>query len=321
MKNITTILIAIFSILIFGTCTKIDYDALKYKDRKENHRLFRCKYNGEEWTTRVEYSLLGMYNPPQLESTFYKGYKGKDFLEIKARHYNENNNDYQIINIYYSDILKPGINKLTNYDDEFIYERGIGKHFFLDPQFDNFLDISDIDTINHIIKGTFQFKADDKEKRHSAEITDGEFDIKIRFWRPEPHHIFRCIINHKVWSPSQYYKESSTIHGYYSNKNKSFSISAAKYYDLIHSEEISLKFDCDLEPSTIQLSNYDKPVFISDLKNYYLDSTFNNIINITKVDTTKKYIIGNVEFRAICDECPSNDTIRLTNGYFDVKYY
>ncbi len=30
--------------------------------------------------------------------------------------------------------------------------------------------------------------------------------------------------------------------------------------------------------------------------------------------------IGNVEFRAICDECPSKDTIRLTNGYFDAGY-
>jgi hypothetical protein len=38
----------------------------------------------------------------------------------------------------------------------------------------------DIDTINHIIVGTFEFTAKDNSK--ITKITDGEFDLKMDAW-------------------------------------------------------------------------------------------------------------------------------------------
>jgi len=45
-----------------------------------------------------------------------------------------------------------------------------------------YINILDIDTLNHIIVGTFEFGAKDVSNHDLALITDGEFDLKMDAW-------------------------------------------------------------------------------------------------------------------------------------------
>ena len=51
---------------------------------------------------------------------------------------------------------------------------------------------------------------------------------------------------------------------------------------------------------------------------YYLDTTQINIVKLNKIDTEKKIISGEFQFTAISTK---KDTIKVTSGRFDTKYY
>ena len=52
--------------------------------------------------------------------------------------------------------------------------------------------------------------------------------------------------------------------------------------------------------------------------NYFLDTTTNRLLIITKLDTEKRIISGTFEFTAISDKC--KDTLKFTKGRFDANF-
>ena len=163
-------LIIISSILACGD----KEDPESYEVRKREHRLFRCKVDGKEWTyTGKEYWDIA----PHIRS----GYYTKDSLLIIRAIYNPKKEEDVRINFYSQKGLHIGDSKLSK-DTEIWGLTGEGSLYDIDMEYDqNTLFIQDIDTVNHIIKGTFRFKTEEYFEKVVL-VTDGEFDLKINTW-------------------------------------------------------------------------------------------------------------------------------------------
>jgi len=116
-------------------------------------------------------------------------YEAPDSVEKSGRfiirmHYEPNKDILEGIVIKIKRGLKEGENSITyrGFDSKFNAYwliDPIDNSFYLDTTYNNELFITDIDTANHIITGTFEFKAVTWDKIDTVLVTDGEFD-----WKP-----------------------------------------------------------------------------------------------------------------------------------------
>ena len=153
-------LIIISSILSCGD----KEDPESYEVRKREHRLFRCKFNGKEWAyTGKEYWDLIHH----IRSAYYE----EDSSLLLDAYYIPDKETIEHITLYSENGLKIGLNKLdkrkTVVCDKYLHS-------------DYYIDILDIDTLNHIIAGTFECMVDGFSD--TIVIKDGEFDLKMDTW-------------------------------------------------------------------------------------------------------------------------------------------
>jgi len=171
MKILKLIFAALIISSIVFSCKEEDPES--YEVRKREHRLFRFKIDGKEWTyTGKEY--WGFFH--HIRSAYYEE---DSSLYIQA-YYFPDKNTRQYINLYSKSGLKIGKNEISNRHTEIrgfrCYGCGMEPPFFETY----YIEILDIDTINHIIVGTFEFNL--KDGRDTATISDGEFDLKMDAW-------------------------------------------------------------------------------------------------------------------------------------------
>jgi hypothetical protein len=69
----------------------------------------------------------------------------------------------------------------------------------------------------------------------------------------------------------------------------------------------------DIEFDSLAYTNF---LFRYSQKSYYLDRSFPHNLNISKLDTVKRVLSGSFYFTVI----NSDDTIKITDGRFDLKY-
>lgn len=328
MKSIKLFIVLFSSFFIFS-CSLLDSEPSFYKERRENHKFFRCEFNGEEWTysfVKKRWNIIGLgYSKPNLESIFYKDYEGSDYLKIYANRRDDEGNKSQTIEIIFNGDLKIGKNKMKNIDDPIVRIRdkdnSISDYYYLDFGFDNFLNIEEIDEDNGIIKGTFQFRGVTEDGKRTVKVMDGEFDLKIDIWRPIPfHHEFKCKINGEEWEVEQYFdrKTNLPLSVWYKNEKRILKINASvdigRFRFIVN--DINSKGE-------IKLEQKDMPIFTESYPKrgkFYLDNNYNNILNILEFNSNKEFVKGTFDFRAFSNNGYKIDTITVINGFFDSKY-
>ena len=143
------------------------------------------------------------------------------------------------------------------------------------------------------------------------------------FSENEPHTILHCKINGMDWTPAG----GDLFSGYpfrvqYNNNSGSLGIIASRN---IESESTNQVINIDTyfynldEENAIRFigEEFTDRFNASECIYYDVDTTSTNYIKITSLDTLNFFMIGEFEFSAIND---CNDTIRVTDGYFDLKY-
>ncbi len=133
----------------------------------------------------------------------------------------------------------------------------------------------------------------------------------------DAHATLRCKINGEDWEPAGgglfdsspsdlYFYPSDNRLGLVAGNNESV-IDLNCYIDYIGVETPLLY----LERIYIDYTNS------TDCQIYTLDTASTNFIKINEIDSLDYYLISEFEFAAI-NEC--NDTIQVTDGYFDLNY-
>ncbi len=309
---------------MISSCNLLNIEPDFYRERRKEHKFFRCDFNGEEWTYSYQRSggwLDWGWDIPNLRSTFFRNYDNGDYLELYANRENDSGKRTQEINIIYENKLVLGKNLLKD-NTEYIVEvtdddRDIYDRYYLDLDFDNYIDITKIDEENGVIEGTFQFRAITKDGRRRIKVLDGEFDLKIDWWRPIPkHHEFKCLINDKEWKVNQYFYGSDPLRAKYIIKSREFVLLSNNYDE----GKFQFYLDSVAGNGAININQEKNPVFIfSSRHNYFIDSSYNNVMDILEIDTIEKFARGTFSFRAISQYW--DDTITVSNGYFDSKCY
>jgi len=180
MKNIIVFFVTLVLLTVIAACGK---EQTPYELAKENHKLFRCKVNGEEWAImELDYN------------------ENVDVYAVRERagglivHAKNNPSDDMDEYIYMSinNILKEGHNKIWGgHTVAFIdFAKKPIKEYFIDNDYDNFIDIKYIDST--VVKMTttgarvnivadFEFRAITKDKIDTVLVNDGEFDMNV-YW-------------------------------------------------------------------------------------------------------------------------------------------
>ena len=135
-----------------------------------------------------------------------------------------------------------------------------------------------------------------------------------------------CYINGKPWVPKPYLCvacESYLKVTYDVNRNNFFALSSNNY--IKDSIDQLLRFYVYNSVLGInKIIYFPEGIlrgYIGDItktKAYYLDTTQLNIVKLNKIDIEKNIISGEFQFTAISDK---KDTIKVTSGRFDTKYY
>ncbi len=149
-------------------------DPESYEVRKREHRLFRCKVDGKEWTyTGKEYWDLIHH----IRSAYYE----EDSSLLLDAYYIPDKETEQSITIYSKKGVEIGKNEMSRFTKirGFTYKNS-GRNILRDKPY--YIEILDIDTANHIIVGTFEFRAKNTFTKDIISITDGEFDLKMDTW-------------------------------------------------------------------------------------------------------------------------------------------
>ena len=319
LKAIVLLLLAVFSLLIIPACEDTIEDP--YKDKKARHRFFRCKVDGKEWTNQIFPNFIVGDN----SGMFFNQDIGK--LKIHMRNVPDKETK-KIIGIKISEGLKLGDNKLvpnrlTNYTLFKPYKR-----YVLDETYDNnILSVIDIDTIKHIIKATFEFRMIEEETGEKILIEDGEFDWWVLTWedsyslKKKEHTFMRCKINDREWFSSYY------PHSWYNEPMGRLDIEGLRGSDW-DEQFVHLYWDSNLKLGINKLQSdsvayYQIPESMDIYLSFYLDSTYNNFIDIKEINADSQIIKGTYQFRAVKDQnyhyFVLYDTATIVDGEFDIK--
>jgi len=191
IQKVTAILFAILYISItILSCSKEEiYKKDPYSKDKRLHKFFRCKVNGEEWT----WNPANLWNSQFIEyytDTYQPGDTLTDGRFVLDMANYPDKSKFESIYILVPNELKEGENIIVNrdYDDwhgkyfyvsAFDVYKPYSKYYYLDSNYYNSLYIMDIDSINYIITGQFEFRAITGDAQDTVLVTDGEFDWKV----------------------------------------------------------------------------------------------------------------------------------------------
>lgn len=170
MKYSTILLIAILSLA--SSCQKEDSFTPNW-----HTDVFRCKVNGIEWTPNcISDPLFGC---DAVDCQYY--WKDTKGFEISAVNISSDKSTNESVHFF----VRPA--NLGNSEMIFLsreyknWNNPSGCRFHnLDTTSNHMLTIIDIDTVKHIIKGTFEFSAIN-ECQDTIRITDGYFHVNFRF--------------------------------------------------------------------------------------------------------------------------------------------
>jgi hypothetical protein len=187
MKHLLPATLLTFSMVCCLACQKepapapprldvIDYNVLP-PITQEGKNTFGCKVDGEVWVPRIE-----AFVPVTDLICVNKIPKEKGDFRIIAKLVTQTKNNtmniifgptlFSVGKVYYTDFQKAScqFSDLTN---------SSGYYTPKSDSTENWVDVSYLDTINHIISGTFQFKVvHDQNPNKKISITDGRFDLK-----------------------------------------------------------------------------------------------------------------------------------------------
>ncbi len=146
-------------------------------DRHEN--IFRCKVNGVEWTPHCISDFFGC---SAIDCQYYKV---SGTIEIHVVQQFEGHLYDQYIGIYkYKAIVGDNlIQNTSGYEYSDHSKNTPCGYYSLDSTKVRRLTIVNIDTLNHIIQGSFEFTAFDRNIScvDTVQISEGYFDVKYRF--------------------------------------------------------------------------------------------------------------------------------------------
>lgn len=133
---------------------------------------------------------------------------------------------------------------------------------------------------------------------------------------------FGCLVNGEVWIPKRIYNK---LEYFYYENDGSFNVTA---YKKIGSNDINQELGFGVLEGLIAedsyiLSNLETTKSMAGFNNYNLNCYYETnpkqagTLSIIKLDTANHIIAGTFEFTVWTEEC---DTIKVTDGRFDIKY-
>ena len=172
-----------------------------------------------------------------------------------------------------------------------------------------------------LLLAALSFSACEKEKTPPTELE------KLPAATQEGKNTFGCLVDGKAWTPKWGGLINPGITPYYNNVLGNFSIITHYYKDGKSESGFSIgqKFAPFFEPGTytmdVGLSSYrfKSDTCISSIlsgKSEY--HNINGVFEITRLDVSTGIISGTFEFDAVSETC--QDTVRITDGRFDIKY-
>jgi hypothetical protein len=170
MKNT---LLLILACLLFFACNKDDEPTPENWTEKDN--IFRCKVNGVDWESEGDgLGFSGGNLDIYYENTFL------NLIQFRATKDRENISQFINLGI----VVASGIigDHVIAYDKVFT-DFNCG-NYYQDTLIQNIVDIDNIDSINNIIEGTFNFTANEGSSSTCSVseivVTDGYFKAKYR---------------------------------------------------------------------------------------------------------------------------------------------
>jgi len=171
-KNLKTTLwlLTLMMTLTFFSCEKDPFEDCRKDPACE---YFTCKVNGERWEPQCE-------GEPLFGCTLWdvQYYKQTGYLIMILR-----KNDSESIVIYVRDLFDKNTDynlfKGNNTSTLYRNNNSCG-NFLLDPNLNNFINITEFDQNTFRIKGMFKFSSLDT-CGNQIHITDGEFNLPYRF--------------------------------------------------------------------------------------------------------------------------------------------
>ncbi len=156
-----------------------------YKWDKEHHRFFRCKINGKEWSNAGYDWFYGDQSSIAYYSNTYSVKERRGGMNINMD-YEPSEYVYEALHLYIIKDSKLGINLITTKNNIPTFSF-LKPHpyidYFLDKDYNNFIEIIEMDSINSIIKGKFEFRAMTEDKTDTIMVTDGEFDWHVNWYK------------------------------------------------------------------------------------------------------------------------------------------
>lgn len=320
MRCLNSLVALFFLIVITLSCDKFDHDP--YEKDKENHRFFRCKVDGKEWHN----DMYPNFYPGNLSGMYFNQDKGG--IEINIYNWPDKEEKEENIFIRITEGIKIGENIMNlEHRNKAYYDIHLPKPFRayeLDTTYNNnIVNITDIDTSNHIIAGTFEFRVWDEDTEEKILIEDGEFDWEVLQWedtytyKKQQHVFLRCELNGKEWTPD-YYPLS-----WFNLPLSRLDITSKKGTDYWGQEIMHLFYGGDLNLGENRINMDTVPIYYlkEEKINYFLDTKYDNILNIEKIDSSEHIIIGSFQFRGIIENSSPfiYDTVIVKDGEFDLK--
>jgi hypothetical protein len=133
-----------------------------------------CKVNGKPWKADATFSEKNLRLVLYLDKT----------LQVHGRAVGDAQGEKvkSTLSFFVTSVDAPGVYPLgsnpKNSADYSNYETSPGSFYFTDQGFTGFVNITQLDTINRVIAGTFEYKVlATGPSNHSVHITDGQFNM------------------------------------------------------------------------------------------------------------------------------------------------
>jgi hypothetical protein len=173
MKNKFRHLAVLLLPVLLASCQKEDPAPTYHKD------IFRCKVNGVEWAATCPSD--GLFGCEPIDCQYY--WKDTKTFEISAL--NERDNGMTNTSMSFAGYGYLGDNIVLSLKRNFKDWNKPGNCGFYDLDTTQIrrLAILEVDTVNFLIKGTFEFSAIDNysDCKDTVKITDGYFHVNFRF--------------------------------------------------------------------------------------------------------------------------------------------
>ncbi len=181
MKSFSKILYILLTCSLFYSCSLFEWEKPDpYEYEKNRHRFLRCKVNGEEWSDQYYFGYGGLYHA---QWEYFGNPSHKRYGELYATaDYRPEKDIFESLFIQIDNMNKgDNIISMNNHNSAIFLDLtpDPGLFYYLDTTRSYSFYVSEIDTVNHILKGTFHFTALTKDKSKAVIVTDGEFD-----WKP-----------------------------------------------------------------------------------------------------------------------------------------